>query len=257
MEAARVAAERGHKVTLAEASDRLGGQFRLAGLTPRRQQIIDYLDWFERQLTKLQVKVLLNTPLDADEVKAMGADTVIVATGSLPDGKAFQRAMPEHDALPGIERGNVASAEDVMARIVRPGKRVILLDETANWKGSGTALMLAEAGHEVTLVTGAASVMFEMARTNVDTQMRSRLRELGVRMLTDTVMREWHGDGATVQSYGGKPERIAADTLVVAATNVSERSMGDELSAPTIGDATAARNAAMAIYEGRKLAMGL
>ena len=257
MEAARVAAERGHKVTLAEASDRLGGQFRLAGLTPRRQQIIDYLDWFERQLTKLQVKVLLNTPLDADDVKAMGADTVIVATGSLPDGKAFQRAMPEHDALPGIERGNVASAEDVMARIVRPGKRVILLDETANWKGSGTALMLAEAGHEVTLVTGAASVMFEMARTNVDTQMRSRLRELGVRMLTDSVMREWHGDGATVQSYGGKPERIAADTLVVAATNVSERSMGDELSAPTIGDATAARNAAMAIYEGRKLAMGL
>ena len=257
MEAARVAAERGHKVTLAEASDKLGGQFRLAGLTPRRQQIIDYLDWFERQLTKLQVKVLLNTPLDADDVKAMGADTVIVATGSLPDGKAFQRAMPEHDALPGIERGNVASAEDVMARIVRPGKRVILLDETANWKGSGTALMLAEAGHEVTLVTGAASVMFEMARTNVDTQMRSRLRELGVRMLTDTVMREWHGDGATVQSYGGKPERIAADTLVVAATNVSERSLGDELSAPTIGDATAARNAAMAIYEGRKLAMGL
>ena len=257
MEAARVAAERGHNVTLAEASDKLGGQFRLAGLTPRRQQIIDYLDWFERQLTKLQVKVLLNTPLDADEVKAMGADEVIVATGSMPDGKAFQRAMPEHDALPGIERGNVASAEDVMARIVRPGKRVILLDETANWKGSGTALMLAEAGHEVTLVTGAASVMFEMARTNVDTQMRSRLRELGVRMLTDTVMREWHGDGATVQSYGGKPERIAADTLVVAATNVSERSLGDELSAPTIGDATAARNAAMAIYEGRKLAMGL
>ena len=106
LEAARVAAERGHRVTLAEASDKLGGQFRLAGLTPRRHQIIDYLDWFERQLTKLQVKVLLNTPLDADEAKAIGADEVIVATGSLPDGKAFQRAMPEHDALPGIERGN-------------------------------------------------------------------------------------------------------------------------------------------------------
>ena len=52
LEAARVAAERGHQVTLAEASDKLGGQFRLAGLTPRRQQIIDYLDWFERQLTQ-------------------------------------------------------------------------------------------------------------------------------------------------------------------------------------------------------------
>ena len=257
LEAARVAAERGHRVTLAEASDKLGGQFRLAGLTPRRQQIIDYLDWFERQLEKLQVKVLLNTPLDAEEAKAIGADQIIVATGSLPDGKAFQRAMPEHDALPGIERGHAVSAEDVMARAARPGQRVIVLDETANWKGAGTALTLAEAGHRVTIVTGAPMIMMEMARTSTDMQMRARLRELGVRLLPDTIMLEWHGDGATVQSYGGTPELIAADTLVTAATNISERSLGDDLQAPTIGDATAARNAAMAIYEGRKLAMGL
>jgi NADPH-dependent 2,4-dienoyl-CoA reductase/sulfur reductase-like enzyme len=257
LEAARVAAERGHRVTLAEASDRLGGQFRLAGLAPRRQQIIDYIDWLERQLTRLQVKVLLNTPLDAAEVAAMGADAVILATGSLPDGKAFQRAMPEHDALPGIDRGNVASAEDVMARIARPGRRVIVLDETSNWKGGGTALMLAEAGHAVTVVTGAPFVMMEMARTNADIMLRTRLRELGVRMMTETVLREWHGNGATVQAFGGEPERIAADTLVVAATNVPENGLAEELGAPAIGDAVAARNAAMAIYEGRRLAMSL
>lgn len=257
LEAARVAAERGHQVTLAEASDRLGGQFRLAGLTPRRHQIIDYLDWFERQLAKLQVKVLLNTPLDAEEAKAFGADEVIVATGSMPDGKAFQRAMPEHDQLPGIERGNVASAEEVMARIARPGKRVLVLDETANWKGGGVALTLAEAGHQVTVVTPAAAVMAEMARTAADIELRARLRELGVTLRTDSVVREWHGDGATIQSFGGPPERIIADTLVVAATNAAEHALGDELGAPMIGDAVAARNAAMAIYEGRKLAMGL
>ncbi|WP_395686426.1 FAD-dependent oxidoreductase [Aestuariivirga sp.] len=257
LEAARVAAERGHRVTLAEASDRLGGQFRLAGLTPRRHQIIDFLDWYERQLSKLQVKVMLNSPLDEEEAKAIGADEVIVATGSSPDGKGFQRAMPEHDELPGLAHGNVFSAEEVMARSARPGKRVVVLDETANWKGGGTALTLAEAGHEVTLVTGAAAVMAEMARTNVDIQLRARLRELGVRMLTETILREWHGDGATVQPFGGKPERIAADTLVIAATNVSERGLGDALDAPMIGDAVAARNAAMAIYEGRKLARAL
>jgi hypothetical protein len=60
-----------------------------------------------------------------------------------------------------------------------------------------------------------------------------------------------------VQPFGGKPERIAADTLVIAATNVSERGLGDALAAPMIGDAVAARNAAMAIYEGRKLARAL
>ena len=257
LEAARVAAERGHHVTLVEASGQLGGQFRLAGLAPRRHQIIDYIDWFERQLTRLQVRILLNTPLDAEEAKAIGADEIIVATGSLPDGKAFQRAMPEHDALPGIERGNAWSAEDVMGRAARLGSRVILLDETANWKGAGTAMQMAEAGHEVTIVTGAPAIMAEMARTNVDQQLRSRLRELGVRMITETAMLEWHGNAATIQAFGGKPERIAADSLVTAATNVSERALSDELGAPAIGDAVAARNAAMAIYEGRKLAMGL
>jgi NADPH-dependent 2,4-dienoyl-CoA reductase/sulfur reductase-like enzyme len=244
-------------VTLAEASDKLGGQFRLAGLTPRRHQIIDYIDWFERQLTKLQVKVLLNTPLDADEAKAMGADEIIVATGSLPDGKGFQRSLPEHDALPGIERGNVCSAEEVMARAARPGKTVIVLDETSNWKGGGTALTLAEAGHNVIVVTPAAAVMSEMARTNADQQLRSRLRELGVDMHTETAILEWHGNGATMQTFGGEPRRVEADTLVIAATNVSERALGDDLGAPMIGDAVAARNAAMAIYEGRKLAMTL
>ena len=178
MEAARVAAERGHKVTLAEASGKLGGQFRLAGLAPRRGQITDYIEWLERQLTKHQVKILLNAPLDADEVKNFGAEIVLAATGSQPDGKAFQRAMPEHDALPGIDLGNVWSAEDVMSRAARLGANVILLDETANWKGAGTALTMAEAGHRVTIVTAAPAVMAEMARTNVDPQLRARLREL-------------------------------------------------------------------------------
>jgi 2,4-dienoyl-CoA reductase-like NADH-dependent reductase (Old Yellow Enzyme family) len=257
LEAARVAAERGHHVTLAEASDKLGGQFRLAGMQPRRHQIIDYIDWLERQLNKLQVKLLLNRPLDVDEAKAMEVDEIIVATGSAPNGKAFQRAMPELDALPGIERGNVATAEDVMARLVRPGSRVLVLDETANWKGCGTALALAEAGHQVTLVTPAATVMSEMARTNADVQMRTRLRELGVRMITEAVVREWHGNGADIQTFGGKSERVEADTLVVAATNISNRELGDALHKPMIGDAVAARNAAMAIYEGRKMAMEL
>ncbi len=257
LEAARVAAERGHQVTLVEASDKLGGQFRLAGLQPRRHQIIDYLDWFERQLTRLQVRVLLNTPMDSEEVKAFGADEVIVATGSQPDGKGFQRALPELDELPGLSRGNAWTAEDVMSRAAKLGKRVLVLDETANWKGAGTALHLAEAGHEVTIVTPALAVMAEMARTNADPLLRTRLRQLGVQMVVESVVIEWHGDGATIRQSGGKPERIAADSLVIAATNVPERTIADDLQLPSIGDATAARNAAMAIYEGRKYAMNL
>ncbi len=255
MEAARVAAERGHQVTLAEASDKLGGLFRLAGLQPRRQQITDYIDWLERQLSKLQVRVLFNAPMDADEVKAFAADDVIIATGSQPDANGFQRGMPQHDALPGIERGNAFTAEDVLAKRVSLGRRVLVLDETANWKGTGTVLAMAEAGHEVVVVTGASVVMAEMARTAADLQARARMRESGVRLITEAVVLEWFGDGAEVQQSGGKPERVASDALVIAGTNISERWLADELGAATIGDATAARTAAAAIFEGRKWGM--
>jgi 2,4-dienoyl-CoA reductase-like NADH-dependent reductase (Old Yellow Enzyme family) len=255
IEAARVAAERGHKVTLAEASDKLGGLFRLAGLQPRRQQITDYIAWLERQLTQLQVSVRMNAPMDADEVKAFGADEVIIATGSQPDLSGFQRWLPQHDTLPGIERGNVFSAEDVLAKRATLGKRIILLDETANWKGTGTAIQMAEQGHHVTIVTGAAVVMAEMSRTAADLQARARLRELGTTLLTEHVMLEWRGNGATVQANGGTAFTIEADTLVIAGTNVSERALADDTGNTTIGDATAARTAAMAIYDGRKWGM--
>lgn len=257
LEAARVAAERGHQVTLVEASDRLGGQFRLAGQQPRRHQIIDFIDWYERQLEKLQVNIRYNTYMEAEEARAFGADEVVVATGSEPDGMGFQRATPERDTLPGIERGNVWSAEEVMRREARLGHRVLVLDETANWKGSGTALHLAEAGYEVVVVTPAPAVMAEMARTNADFNMRMRLRELGVRLISDAGIREWHGNVATVFTFGGPDERVPADSLVIAGTNVPERGLADDLGAPAIGDALAARTAVMAIYEGRKLAMAL
>jgi 2,4-dienoyl-CoA reductase-like NADH-dependent reductase (Old Yellow Enzyme family)/pyruvate/2-oxoglutarate dehydrogenase complex dihydrolipoamide dehydrogenase (E3) component len=262
LEAARVAAERGHQVTLVEASDRLGGQFRLAGLQPRRQQILDYLDWQERQLTRMQVTIRRNAPVDADEVRAFGADVVILATGSQPTGEGFQRALPHIDRLPGIERGNVCSAEAVMAREARPGRRVVLLDEGANWKGAGTALALAEAGHAVTIVTPAGTVAKEVERTAADIPIRKRLRELGARFVTDAAVREWHGDAAVVTQFAGADETIPADTLVIAACNWPEDGIARELAGAgldvhSVGDSVAARTAVMAIYEGRVAGMAI
>lgn len=262
LEAARVAAERGHQVTLIEASNRLGGQFHLAGLQPRRGQIGDFLDWYARQLEKLQVKVLLNTYFEPQDVEAFGADEVILATGSQPSGHGFQRFLPHFDKLPGVDRGNVWTAEEVMSRQARLGPRVIVLDEGANWKGGGTALHIAEAGHRVTVVTPAASVMMEMARTNADVQLRQRLRQLGAVLITEAAIREWHGDAADITVFGGKDMRIEADSLVLSTTNSADTALADALSATTvpyrmIGDGVAARTAVMAIYEGRKLAMNI
>jgi NADPH-dependent 2,4-dienoyl-CoA reductase/sulfur reductase-like enzyme len=263
LEAARVAAERGHRVTLAEASGELGGQFRLAGLQPRRAQILDLIEWYRGQLERLQVQVRFNSPMEAEEVRAFGADAVVLATGSQPSGTGFQRALPQVDRLPGIERGNVWSVEEVMGRAARLGKRVLLLDDGGHWAGCGTAWHLAEQGHEVTLVVPHALIGKELERTAADIPLRARLRALGVAMLSESAVTEWHGDGATVRSLlDGSEARVAADALVLATANVAETTLADDLAGSglelhTIGDGLAPRRAHTATYEGRKLGLAL
>ena len=261
LEAARVAAERGHRVTLAEAAPQLGGAFRLAGLQPRRSQILELLDWYERQLGQLGVEVRLNMPLDAADVQAFGADKVVLATGSQPAGTGFQRPLPQQASIPGVDRPNVWSVEDVMGKRARlgPQERVVLLDDTGDWRGGGTAWHLAEQGHAVTLVTPWPLVGYWIQRTAGDGPLRSRLQRLGTHMLAEHAVTHWHGDGATVRHLlDGSETRIAADALVLATTNDAQTQLADELQSAglpfaAVGDCVAPRLAVHAIYEGRAL----
>ncbi|MDH6232071.1 2,4-dienoyl-CoA reductase-like NADH-dependent reductase (Old Yellow Enzyme family)/thioredoxin reductase [Mesorhizobium soli] len=263
LEAARVAAERGHKVVLAEASDRLGGQFRLAGLQTRRAQVLDLIDWYERQLQKLGVEIRYNTYVEAGDIATEAADEVIVATGSLPSETGFQRALPHVETLPGIERGKFFSAEAIIAGEARPGKRVIVFDEGGNWKGCGTAWKLAEDGHEVSIVTPDPVVGKELQRTTADFPLRRNLARLGVRFVTESAILEWTGAAARIASFlDGREELIEADALVFAATNSAEDSLARELTErgiafTAIGDCLAARQVPYAIHEGRKVALAL
>ncbi|MDQ3468515.1 MAG: FAD-dependent oxidoreductase, partial [Actinomycetota bacterium] len=84
LEAARVAAARGHDVTLVEAAEELGGQWRLAGHQPSRGQILDHLDWYGHELARLGVTVQCGRTADVDLVRAAAADHVVVATGAEP-----------------------------------------------------------------------------------------------------------------------------------------------------------------------------
>lgn len=261
LEAARVAAERGHHVTLAEASDRLGGQFRLAGMQPRRAQILDLIEWYERQLSRLQVDIRYGHYMEAEDVEREGADHIVVATGSLPPESPFQRALPQFDAIPG---GGVAlSAEAVMAREARPGKRVLLLDDGGNWKGCGTAWRLAEDGHEVTLVTPDALVGKELQRMAADMPLRRALVRLGVRFITESAILHWDGKSARIASLlDGQEQQVEADSLVFAATGFAADDLCVELERrgmtfKAIGDCTAARQAAYAIHDGRRVALAL
>lgn len=261
LEAARVAAERGHSVTLAEAGPELGGQFRLAGLQPRRGQITDLLTWYAHQLEKLGVDVRYNTYMDGDDIEKFNADAVLLATGSLPTGTGFQKAMTHLETLPGIDTGKVFSPEEVLMRQARLGNRVVVLDEGGNWRGCGTAWKLAEDGHQVTIVTPDPLIAKELQRSAADFPLRRTLAKLGVTFVTETAISEWQTDGAkTLNLLSGEEALIEADSLIMATVNTVDNSLADDLRArgidfSLIGDAAAPRQAAFAFYEGRKAAL--
>jgi thioredoxin reductase len=102
----------------------------LAGQQPRRGQILELIDWYERQLTQLGVTIERNSPLDASEIqalqKSLAADEVVITTGSQPSATGFQRQLPAQDHLPGMALPNVFSIEDVMNRSARLGTQVVL-----------------------------------------------------------------------------------------------------------------------------------
>ncbi len=259
LETARVAAERGHDVTLLERGAELGGQFRLAGRQPSRDQIRDLLAWYGRSLEDLGVTVRLETAATADDIAAADVDEVVLATGARPPRTGFQRALPMVDRLPGAERSDAVSIHDVLGGAARPGSRVLVLDDLGDWRGLGTALHLAEAGHQVTIVTSAAVVGGGLFHSAADVPLRSRFTAAGGVMRPNTVVLGWDADGATVSStQTGVEERLAADTLVIAETPVAETSLSIGLAAAgvafhQIGDCVAPRRASLAFFEGRAL----
>ena len=228
----------------------------MAGEQPRRGQISDLLAWYERQFVRLGVNVTLNSFLEEGEVRAIGADVVVLATGSLPDGDATQRWLPQIGPLPGLAKGNVYAAEDVMRRDAQLGDSVIVYDEGGNMRGVGTAWHLAEAGKQVTIVTPDPYVGKELTRTSADIPIRARLAKLGVQFLTEHAIAKWCGDKAIVRNLLDQQDaEIPASALIMATTNRAFDPLSSDLSdldVRLIGDAAAPRQAPWAFYEGRK-----
>ena len=150
-----------------------------------------------------------------------------------------------------------------MGRAARLGSNVIVLDEAGHWRGIGTAWKLAEDGHQVTLVTPAPFVAQGLHRSASDVPVRTRLAQLGVRFITETAITNWSGSTASIQSLlTAETTFLDAESLVLATGRRSVDAMANDLhqerfSVQIIGDALAPRNAAAAIYEGRKTGLSL
>ena len=142
LEAARVAAERGHRVTVLEATERAGGQVLLAARTPRRRELIGIVDWRVSELARLAAELRFGCFAEPADVMALEPDVVVVATGGTPDTEL-------------LAEGNdlVVSSWDVVGGAVAAAGRVLVFDDNGNHPGMQAAEVLAEAGAEVELVT--------------------------------------------------------------------------------------------------------
>jgi 2,4-dienoyl-CoA reductase-like NADH-dependent reductase (Old Yellow Enzyme family)/thioredoxin reductase len=142
LEAARCAAFSGHKVTLCERGDRLGGQLLLASKIPARGELADILPWYVRQLEKYDVDVRLSVEADRELVERLKPDTVVVATGSVPE-------VPQHliNIAMNAANINVLMLDDMLRDDGFMGTKVVVIG--GNQNGILAADWLAERGAEI------------------------------------------------------------------------------------------------------------
>lgn len=174
LEAARVAAEGGHSVTVLEASDHAGGQVRLAAQNPRRKEMIGIVDWRLEELQRLGVSLRYNVWAESGDVLGLSPDVVVIATGGLPQN-------------PPLAAGDdlVTSSWDILAGAVKPGESVLLYDDNGGHQGMSAAEMIARAGSKLELVSPERFFAPEMGGMNHVPYMRA-FHEHGVRVTINT-----------------------------------------------------------------------
>ncbi|MCF5231851.1 MULTISPECIES: oxidoreductase [unclassified Pseudomonas] len=252
MKAAAVAAQRGHDVTLFEASGQLGGQVLLAQLLPRRSEFGGASTNLQREMTLAGVRVLRNTRVDRALVEQQRPDHVIIATGAEPYWPAFER---------GGEL-QVVDAWQVLRDQVTLGRSVVVVDWRCDWIGPGIAERLVRAGHQVQLAVNGTHCG-ENLPLYVRDQLAGELHRLGIPIIP--YARLYGCDDSTVylqHSASGEPMLMEnVDSLVLCQGHQPVDTLGTALAGlvpfERIGDCLAPRTAEEAIYEGLKVAWKL
>ena len=174
LEAARVAAERGHSVTVFEAAPEAGGQARLAALNPRRRELIGIVDWRLAELARHGIRINYGVFAGVEEVTAREPDTVVIATGGVPQNPALSAG----DEL-------VTSSWDIISGQVKPAEIMLVFDDNGGHQGMSAAEIAARAGSKVELVSPERFFAPEMGGMNHVPYMRA-FHELDVRVTINT-----------------------------------------------------------------------
>lgn len=251
MEAARVAAMRGHQVTLYEKEDELGGQVNIAKRGAGRGEIGRIVTNLETHLGKLDVRVECGVEVTEAFVEKESPEAVVIATGSIP----------RENPLPGrYSSSQVLNAWQVLKGEGIIGERVLLIDGDGHHKATSTAEFLADQGKRVDMVTDALFVGVELGPIGDLYNSRQRLLQKGVTFTSD--MRVQEINGTTIKAVNVYSNVVSVyegyDTIVVVMANRPNQGLylglkGKVKELYRIGDCVAPRKIDMAIWEGNRV----
>ena len=279
LEAARVAAERGHNVVVFEAQPDPGGQIRLTAQSPRRREMISIIDWRMAQCAARDVEFHFNTWAEADDVINQNPDVVIIATGGMPNTELLES---------GKDTPHVTTSWDIIAGDVKPAQSILIYDESGDHAALQAAEVAANAGAKIEIMTPdrtfSASVMamnlvpymrslqdkdttFTVARRLLGVELRGN--KLEARIGTDysdhsdiqkydqvvvnygtLPLDELYFDLKNLSSNGGAVDH---DALVNGHPQNIVKNTDSQFQLFRIGDAVSARNTHAAIYDALRL----
>ncbi len=258
LEAARVAALRGHEVHLHEKEAKLGGQFNLAAIAPRKHELSKLIHYLTVQVEKAGVTIHLDSEVTRESVAKVAPDVVIIATGS----------EPVKPPIPGVSRDNVCLAQDVLAgRLVQPTGNIVVIG--GGLVGCEVAECLANLGDNP-MIEHASITIVEML-DHFGSQMIAEVRaltlrdfrQLGIDVFTSTKVKEILDDALVVEDAKGQERTMdSVDHVILAIGARSHELLSDKIAdsvdeVHVIGDAQQARSALEAIREGAEIARAI
>jgi len=247
MEAAIIAAQRGHNVTLWEKDNSLRGQLKIASVPPGKAEVQGFADYLVRQLDKLKVTVKLGKEATAAMVSKFSPDVAILAVGSKP-------VIPN---VKGIEKKKPIVLSDILSGKVKVGKRVVVIG--GGFVGCETADFLAEKGKRVFVVEILSELASEMYYPYAHLLIQ-RLKDKGVEAFTEVKEEEITDTGMEIIDREGERVSLEADDIVVATGSVPNKSLFEAIQGKVpevceVGDCVEARRIQEAVAEGAEIGL--
>lgn len=251
---AKIAALRGHEVTLYERENQLGGQVNLASKVPNRAEFGDVIRNLLHDIQRLGVKLKLGEEATPEVIERENPDAVVVATGSLPSTPG----------IPGAEQENVFEVREVLEGEAKVGERVVLIDQVGFHQATSAAEFLADQGKQVEMLTSAFYAGQGLG-TTLDLELWYwRAQSKGINIISNVSVLEISGNSLKLLNhYSGKEWFIeGVDTFVFATPGRANDSLYFSLKGKIkelyrVGDCIAPRRAHAAVLEGHRVGRAL